>query len=249
MFGELKTKYRLTFVLVLIIQGSFLCAQPDCFVSGNESYKKENYPEAIAFWEKCLADGHVSAHLHYNLGNAYLQQEAYSRAILHYEKAKGMDDVEGLNANLRLARMQLDDEVPVFSDFFLIKGYKALMTIVHPNVWVATSIVILMCLLWLLFGFWAQERYSLSGISIVGVIALCSVVMAFQTTSYQQGLQYGIVMVKADLFSGSDDRSEKIRGVGAGNKVRLLDSLGTWIKIELPAKERGWMLIEQVARL
>lgn len=249
MFGALKIRSYLTLALFIVGAYSPLLGQPECFLDGNEAYSNKNYPEAIALWEKCLAEGSESAQLYYNLGNAYLQQEVYARAILHYEKAKEIDEVDGLEENLGLARLQLEDEIPAFSDFFLIKIYRWLMSCMHPNIWVVLSVLSLLGLLWLLYERWSKEKHSVAILVGMAVMTLFTLVMAFQTSAYHSGMQYGIMMVKSDLHSGSDDRSEKIRGVGFGNKVRLLDSLGTWIKVELPDKERGWVQMENLERI
>jgi hypothetical protein len=51
------------------------------------------------------------------------------------------------------------------------------------------------------------------------------------------------------MLEASDERSEMIRELSAGNKVRGVDQIGEWVKAELPDRDIGWVNESNIARI
>ncbi len=107
--------YQTLFVTltILLISTWILHAQtPDsAFQEANTSYRQANYQQAIQQYQAILKH-QQSAHVQYNLGNAYYKLNDFGPAILHYEKAYMLQpDNPEIQANLKLA--QKSAQVPV----------------------------------------------------------------------------------------------------------------------------------------
>lgn len=76
--------------LVIAIEAEAQDSPEILFSQGNEAYSREDYAQAIEFYQRAANLGESSA-LHYNLGNAYFRVDDVGRAVLHYEKALALD--------------------------------------------------------------------------------------------------------------------------------------------------------------
>lgn len=101
------TKTAIALAVMLITASLLYPADRSALLyEGNSAYQNKDYAAAIDAYHKALDQGHTVA-VHYNLGNAYLQNGQPGKAVLHYERAlllqPGHPDVR---ANLNEARSQ-----------------------------------------------------------------------------------------------------------------------------------------------
>lgn len=235
MFGN---RNYLTIALFLI--SVWLFGQ-DAFDQGVKAFNDKNYVGSIDLFLKDIeVRGRTQAST-YNLGNAYLMNRDIPQAILSYERALLMGGGDEVEQNLHTARLQMDDEIPAFSDFFLLRFFRSLLTLVTPNMWAIVAILAWLTGLWFLYVLWFREGER-SGL-VLGLIGLALVAtsLSYVGGRWLDHQVYAIVMDKGGIYEGSDERSEEMRQVGAGNKVRILDEIPDWLKVELPDKEQGWM--------
>ena len=92
----------------------------DYFDKGVDSFEKQNYPQAIQYWESCNSLGVKSWLVFFNLGNAYYRSGNLGKSILNYEKANLYNPAdESLKANLKFVRSQIKDKQTIKQDNFL----------------------------------------------------------------------------------------------------------------------------------
>ena len=104
----------------LLSQGSVAAQSPsatELVSDANERYNRGEYAESAQLYEALLSDGYIHAALHYNLGNAYFQQDDLGRAILNYMRAERLSPRDpDVRANLALARSSTVDNLQVEGD-------------------------------------------------------------------------------------------------------------------------------------
>ena len=76
--------------------------------------------------------------------------------------------------------------------------------------------------------------------SLLG-LSLLSLFISFQARHLDKNRMEAIVVEDTSLHEGSDERSDVVRGVSEGIKVRVVDQIEEWQKVELPDKEVGWI--------
>ena len=61
---------------------------------------------------------------------------------------------------------------------------------------------------------------------------------------------YAIIMIEENRIKmAPDEDSKEVVAIHAGLKVRVIDSLGSWSKIELSNKEVGWIPTNSIEKI
>ena len=220
----------------------------DIFRKANQAYQDKDFATAIEGYEQLLASDIESAEVEYNLANAYFRTNAYGQAVLHYERAllltPGDEDIQH---NLALTRQQLVDDIEVLPEFFLTKWWNAMRSALPATGW-----GILALLLWWIgvggFCYWLigksrAEKKKGFLIGVVGVL-LCILpfALAFSRQQFDEHSRLGIVLEHStELRSAPDSGGKEVTTIHEGLKVKLLDQLGGWWKVQLPNGEQGWL--------
>jgi len=219
-----------------------LSAQVDSFGLANKMASEERYISAVEVYEDIVKRGNVGVATLSNLGYCYAKMNRYPEAIWAYEKAlqHGPNDV--VLKDLKQVKGKVDNEIPQFSEFFLIRWWKSLNGMLPSSMWALMAMLFFTGFLWTSYQYWIKDNEKIKSWRWVTFsIFLILLILSFTSVKLEQTLRYAIVLEETAIFVGSDERSDKIRDVGEGNKVRLLDAIGGWNKVELPDKEIGWM--------
>ena len=232
---------------ILMVIGHFLNlpAQESAFRQANLLFEDEAYERAAQIYDSLIEAGTRSQALFYNAGNAYLKINDHASAILHFEKALALGEKEDIRGNLKLAEEMITEPIARFSDFFLYRWWGGLLALFGPNGYAILSVLTFITGLFILYRHWFKK--SMEGPSgwLAGgllVLAVIFVLLSTAAKSYSEQRVYAIVMVEsADLFEASDQRSDKIRDLAAGVKVRYVDRIGSWVKVQLPDRDEGWI--------
>jgi hypothetical protein len=83
-------------------------------------------------------------------------------------------------------------------------------------------------------------------------LAFWLLILFFAANSrYQMASQENsaILLEPGALYQGPDERSEKDYDLRPGTKLKILNSLDSWLKVELINKESGWIKDENVGRI
>jgi tetratricopeptide (TPR) repeat protein len=118
---------RIIYLLLIIVMPICALANDEANIllkKGNDQYAKGQYKEAITTYQKIVDDGHQSALVYYNLGNAYFKNEDVPSALLYYEKAHKLSPGdEDINFNIQFANQKTTDKVEAGTEFFITKWW------------------------------------------------------------------------------------------------------------------------------
>ena len=209
--------------------------------------QNKEYEAARDQYLELIATGYSGEALYYNLGICYFELEDYPRAILHFEKTLKLDPGDA-NArhNLQLANQRVGQTFIPIRDFFLKRWWRAVYQWVSPAGWGWIS-VLLGLLLSVSFYFylfplerigWKTGKRVFYPVLVLLLVALAA---GSSRLSEIRDSRLAITLSPTGMFEGPDERSTELYTLPAGTKVRLLDRIGQWQKVELINKEQGWV--------
>ncbi len=220
------------------------------------AFDNNDYSAAIKIYENIVRNNGKSAEIEYNLANTYYQTNQIGHAILHYERALKIApfDADIIN-NLSMATQRQTDNLVAIKPFFLIQWIKAIRNFLGSDSWAAIGLLFIAAfaaalLVWLFGENRAQKRKGF----IYGLLALFVSILPFYASYERSKLElhsgFAIVLDKEiALRSAPDSESEMILPLHEGLKIELLDTIGDWVKIELPNGDQGWILTNAVIEI
>lgn len=218
------------------------------FEAANQLYEKGNYTNAAAAYEKLLQAGHVSASVHFNLGNAFCKSGQVGRAIAAYRQAERITPRDpDLRANLQFTRNQTQGPTQSISRWQSWFGELSL------NEWTLLAAAGLW--LWLLFLAALQWRPTLRPalrgylitLTLVAAVLCACLGVAWQETR----LAPSAIVVTNDLVvhSGPFDEAPKAFVVYDGAEMQVLDQKDDWLQVSADPRRIGWVRRAQVLLL
>lgn len=240
----------LTVALLFIVP---LGAQQEQFDKANNAYNDGDFKLSIELYEGILTGGEESADLYLNLGNAYLKSGALGEAILHYEKGLKIDDTHQVLAqNLKYANKQITTPITAIPDFFLSRYWKGLTSSFGSTGWAAVQILLFIIIaitvgVWLLGKQLKHKKLAFYSLIFSTVLLLISFLAGTQAYNAEQNASHAVVLSEsAKLLTGASSQSELILNISEGTKVRLIDRIDDYYKIQLLDKEIGWISINEI---
>ena len=213
------------------------------FDQGNAAFARQDYEEALAFYQKCLSE-FQSAALHYNLANAYTQLDAVGPAILHYEKALSIQPYFAeARANLEWIRQQEQlpkakkNVVTRLADVLSLRFWTILITI---GFWSSLALILL---LWLWHRRLWWPRIVLSGCLTLFIVALIGLI------GYHLESKTVVVLTDADLRVAPTQESPANAVVRAGELGKIRKAEYGYYLIQADQKRLGWLNQEEVQRI
>lgn len=226
-----------------VLQDSRLLEQ-----QGAIKYQAGNYVEAMECYQRILSTGLESAILYYNLGNCYYKLGDIAHAILNYERALLLEPGhKDALYNLKFAQRSTVDKINVLPELFLVRWYKAFVSLLTADQWGYLSVFLfLLFLVMALFFLYATSTGVKKAGFTVAIIALvltgCTVLFAQRQYRRVTDRNSGIVMTPSVVVRGAPDRSgTELFVVHEGLKVEVVDSLGGWYNIRIADGNEGWI--------
>lgn len=188
-----------------------------------------------------------------NLGYAYFMIDDLANSILNYERAlKLYPRNQEVKEAIKMVRTRLPNQVTEIPDFVLLRMYRSLVSIMSSSSWAILQIAILagtvIFLFYILFRKngvrWTPAKSVI--LSILVLMVLLSGLFGYHKGQYEQSGWSAINMKFQSLYEAPDERSNPVTDIGPGNKLYILDSLGTWYKVQLTDKDVGWLKIQTV---
>jgi tetratricopeptide (TPR) repeat protein len=246
----MKHRHIVVSILALLVASAAAQAQSpeQLFQQANGYYQQGNYAAATEAYESILKTGLVGGALYFNLGNAYYKQGNMGKAILNYERAlRIMPADDDLHHNLQLANLLVVDKIEVTPRLFIwdwwdsIKAWFSLNGITWLGyvlfVLVAGSIVSI-----ILARSFAWRKIGFLSTLVAGFFLLFAVlVLLDKARDIARDDEAIIVATITTIKNSPDEKSSDAFVLHAGVKVRITDSVNTWVKIRLADGKVGWM--------
>lgn len=215
-------------------------------------YQQGEYERALNLLEGLEEAGYVSGSLYFNLGNCYHQTGQLGKAILNYEKGRLLQPGNRkLQHNLGVARSEVAGNPLPWPEFSLGRLWGSLRGALPANTWAVFGLI----LCWAALAVWWFGRgREKDWVWNFGAMGLAFVTVVFWLLAYSATLalssEFSIVMAdELTVQVGPDTQSGKVSTVYEGWKVKRLDRIGDWIKIELPDGQEGWVQPGQLENL
>jgi tetratricopeptide (TPR) repeat protein len=221
------------------------------FVAANELALKGDLKAAIDLYRTLVDQGVDHEDLLYNLGNAYAQDGQLVQAIVSYERALRLaPNDRDVKANLETIRKKLAPREK--QEKILAEDKVAFADVVEPMVAplslpVATHVALAADVL--LFLFLLLRRRSLDDRSRrrFGLVALASLFALSLASSVIAGHAIvahdprAVILEPSDLKEGPNARFGSAGRIGAGQRVRVIDQDGAWVRILRQDGTSGWI--------
>ena len=223
-------------------------SQAAIWKSAEEAYAVGDFDGAIREYQSLEKAGAVSSSLFYNLGNAFYRKGSVGKAILYYERALKLSPSDkDIRNNLDMARLQTLDKIDSVPQFILVEWVKNLRNKLSSNAWAIVSLILLALgvalLLLCKFGRTTSSRKLYFIIAMIFLLFtifsfLFSLSLARQATGNDSAVVVeNIGSVKSSPAAGGNS----IFVLHEGTKVKILESVEQWSKIEIQDGRQGWI--------
>lgn len=221
------------------------------FRLANEAVEAANYLKAIELYERLTQAGYGSAELYYNLGTAYLLADSLGQARLWYERALRLaPDDPDLQFNLSLLRRQLPDQFEEQVDPLPLQWWRNLVMKCSFTVWAVLALVCWWAAMALIGMKLLVGRPISRWLWVLLVFFGLSGTIAWQRYAFRQQSKEAIVLVPEIAVKTAPDEFGQVKlSVHAGTKVRIIDRIGGYYKVELPNAETGWVEVQAFERI
>ncbi len=240
-------KFPLLCIVVFICMFNSLHAQSaeEIYSSANTLYKNKNYEQAVALYEKILAQGYRNAEIYYNLANCYYKLNNTGKAILNFERANKLaPDDEDIAHNLKLAQLRAVDKITPIPQLSIITAWNTFTTSRSSKSWSIFSLVFVwVAFLLLAVYFLIVKKNVILFPSILLIIfsAVC-VALAVKQQQVEEYSDWAILIVSnAGVKSAPDEQSTNLFTIHEGIKLQIVDGVSSWSKVRLADGKVGWL--------
>jgi hypothetical protein len=232
-------------------------ARPQPFVPGealihaNAAYAEGSYERAIELYEKLVANGYESGHVHYDLGNAYLRNGELGQAIASYRRSQAfLPRDQDVKANLAFARKSALDAIAPPEP----SAVKRTLFFWHYSLSRAELgkiVVVLNLLVWTILVLRIYRRGSevLRWTFFALLLALLTAGSSLAIRHLYPRRIAVIVPQEIDVRSGTSFNDTVLFKLHAGTEVRVVDRRRDFLRIALPEEGRGGWIEAQHAEV
>ncbi len=227
-----------------------MAAPGDDFKAANQLYDSGKFAEAAAAYEKIEPK---TAHVYYNLGNAWFRQNKLGLAILNYARARQLAPRDpDILANLKFAQQRLGVEDVNTPPHATQRFLWSIIESRTSNEW-STAELVGLWLLALAIGARVYFPRLRSGILIVAVAGFVGFGFATFALSYQVIADHtappAVVTVETEArFAPVPDSTVHFR-LAEGTQVSIREDRGQWLFVERADGQQGWVKSEAVGRI
>ena len=212
-----------------------------------ESFAAGQWQNALNYYLTIEGEGLESADLYYNIGNAYFKMDDNAHAILYYEKALKVEPSHGDAAhNLDIARLTTLDKIDSVPDFILVSWFRSIRQGLSADAWAWVTLALLAAagVLFLLFRHGASgalPKISFIAACVAGALAVGTFTFSLlQKNSHTRQDSAIVTSPVCSVKSSPADGGNTVFVLHEGTKLRLLDNVGDWSKIEIADGRQGW---------
>lgn len=218
------------------------------WTAGTRAYTEGRWDEALSAWSSISELGVESCALYYNIGNACFKMGDYSHAILNYERASRLDPSDADVAhNLEFARGMVRDKIEVIPEVFFIAWARKACRLLSSDTWAVLFLVLmglcLVCVVTFLLRVGVRRAVSFyAALFLLLSSLLCLGFAHSQKMDYVRDnaaiITRGVTSVRS---SPGSESSTDLFILHEGTRVKVLDSVGEWLNIELSDGRQGWL--------
>ncbi len=225
------------------------------FERAGAAYNAQRYADAVAMYDSIEVAEGVSAQLYYNRANAYYKMGEYAPAILNYERAlllaPGNPDIR---YNLTLANTKITDKIEVTGTFFINVWAQSVRDWFGSNTWAVIGIVSFMLFMigLILYIFTDSDRIKLKKTGffialpmiVVSVIAnVCAVAQNNRSNNHNEAIVFA---EEVSVKSAPAESGTELFILHEGTKVKMLETVGEWVEVQISDGNQGWMPLRSV---
>ena len=212
-----------------------------------EAFAAGQWQNALNCYQMIEGEGLVSDDLYYNIGNTFLKLQDNAHAILYYERALKLNPSHADAAhNLEIVRQMTLDKIDEVPDFILVSWFHNLRQGLSANAWAWITLALLLLAGILLTVFRSGAPRPLRKVSfilscIVLVLAIFTFIFSLQQKRAVTRQDSAIVTAPVcSVKSSPAEGGKTVFVLHEGTKVRLLDDVGDWARIEIADGRQGW---------
>jgi tetratricopeptide (TPR) repeat protein len=224
----------------LFSSNSFSASPADTFKLANDAFAKGSISDAIQLYESIVSNNYGSATLYHNLGTAYLKQQNWPAARYYLEK--GLQEApfhSAIQHNLQYVREQVDDlySFPRFPLTGVIEAIKSYLGSSFLSMLLSFAFLVIIVLLWLKPGNLGVWLYSLGFFWL-----LTFTLLLFELNYDRSNHKMAIVWQnQTQLYEKPEVSDLEKMHLSGGFKVRILERVGPWCRIDLADGTTGWI--------
>lgn len=212
-----------------------------------EAFAAEQWQNALNYYQMIEGEQLESADLYYNMGNTCFKLGDNAHAILYFERALKLDPSHDDAAhNLEIARQLTLDRVDAVPEFILVSWFRNLRQACGADAWAWITLGLLLVVGVLLTLFRNGASLALRRMSFIlacVVFVLAAFTFAFSLQQKRAVTRQDSAIVTAPVCSVKSspaDGGNTVFVLHEGTKVRLLDNVGDWTKVEIADGRQGW---------
>lgn len=217
---------------------------------GNAAYTDGRWEDAVSSYEMIVSLGLESPQLYFNLGNAYFKADNLGKAIVNYERALKIDpSYSDARYNLEFASSRTQDRIDAVPEFVLKSWTRKLCYLLDSDAWAIIFIVllVLVCASLLLFALAGTTAGKRTGF-ILAIVFFIAGGLSLGFSIHQKNdyfLDDAAVVVKPVISTkSSPDGNMDLFILHEGTKVKIVDTVGDWMNIEISDGRQGWAKAE-----
>tara|TARA_B100001142_G_scaffold323207_1_gene372822 strand:- start:5799 stop:6527 length:729 start_codon:yes stop_codon:yes gene_type:complete len=232
---------RLALILFAILSINTY-ANESLFNKANQLYSQEKYHNAILLYDSIISNGLESSEIYYNLGNCYYKKSDWANAIWYYEKSLKLNNKKTTKENLELVNLKIIDQTEAIPKLFYEKWWDNLLSIFKTITWQILSIITI-CFVFLFKTI--NQLINLKKDNLLNFIIAIAIILFFiSNRSYHKNYSKKEAIIfssSVSVNSAPTNNSTNLFSLHSGIKVEITDSIGEWIKIQIPNGNNGWI--------
>jgi tetratricopeptide (TPR) repeat protein len=230
-----------------------VAAYRDAMESDDRDLRQAEFSRAERLFASALAEGSLNADLLSNLGNAALQAEHFGPAVLAYRRALLLDPAdERARQNLEHIRRLMPEWVPTPSGGGILDSFffwqravsRADLASGAALAFLATAL----CVAW-----WIV-RSSTGGrtLALLPAAVWATLILSLVLDPSRTAANEGVVIVPETIGRAADSINAPQRfgePLPGGTELRILESRGGWLQVELYNGRNAWLTESSVGRV
>lgn len=228
------------------------------FRQANQYFQEKKYDSALQLYESCMEGQMDVPDLYYNAGCAAFESRHIGKAVYYFKKALLLAEWRGLPTgdilhNLHLAEQQVKNRPESLPSLFFVDLWLQFVHSLSLNAW-AWLLLASIWLLSLIFILRQSQKgqqklweYAFRA-AVVWLILLVGITFSAYRSTHPRGEAVCIVP-ETNLYAAPDSQSQVLMPLSGGVSCVVIDTAGSWSKIQLSNQVTGWVPSSTIRQL